>query len=170
MKRHTLSLARVGRRTDFGADSCTRRLGEIAYKPVIDHNEDMTAAKCVFADVKCCEPCRANLTYIIERFIDNETRLFNAIGDGGSSLVNLFFLQGRPMGTLTWGSAGKLNYFPALDVDSGNTHKVPRFINPVRVDCHQPPFGWITNVCLGTAFILLHRRWRHETKYGIYWK
>jgi hypothetical protein len=35
--------------------------------------------------------------------------------------------------------------------------------------CHQPPFGWITNDCLGTAFNVLHRRWRHEAKYGIYW-
>jgi hypothetical protein len=38
-----------------------------------------------------------------------------------------------------------------------------------EMDCHQPPFGWITNDCLGTVLIVLHRRWRHEAKYGIYW-
>jgi hypothetical protein len=32
------------------------------------------------------------------------------------------------------------------------------------LDCHQLPFGWMTNDCLGTAFIVLHRRWRHETR------
>jgi CDP-diglyceride synthetase len=32
---------------------------------------------------------------------------------------------------------------------------------------YWPP--WITNDCLGTAFIVVHRRWRHEAKYGIYW-
>jgi hypothetical protein len=26
------------------------------------------------------------------------------------------------------------------------------------IDCHQPPFGSITNDCLGTAFILLNRQ------------
>jgi hypothetical protein len=35
------------------------------------------------------------------------------------------------------------------------------------IDCHQPPFGWITNDCLVTSFGVLHRRWRHEAKYGI---
>jgi hypothetical protein len=35
------------------------------------------------------------------------------------------------------------------------------------LDCHHPPFRWMTNDCLGTAFIVLHRRWCHETKYGI---
>jgi hypothetical protein len=36
-----------------------------------------------------------------------------------------------------------------------------------KIDCHPPPFGWITNDCLGTAFKVLHRRWRHEAKYGV---
>jgi hypothetical protein len=48
-------------------------------------------------------------------------------------------------------------------------HIFVNFFTPPPLDCHQPPFGWITNDCLGTAFIMLHRRWRHETKYGIYW-
>jgi hypothetical protein len=37
-----------------------------------------------------------------------------------------------------------------------------------ELDCHHPPFRWITNDCRGTAFIMLHRRWRHETKTA-YW-
>jgi hypothetical protein len=37
------------------------------------------------------------------------------------------------------------------------------------LDWHQPPFGWITNDCLDTAFVVLRCRWRHEAKYGIYW-
>jgi hypothetical protein len=32
------------------------------------------------------------------------------------------------------------------------------------LDCHHPPFGWITIDCHDTAFIVLHRRWRHETR------
>jgi ABC-type Mn2+/Zn2+ transport system ATPase subunit len=38
-----------------------------------------------------------------------------------------------------------------------------------NLDCHQPPLRWITNDCLDTAFSVLHRRCRHEAKYGIYW-
>jgi hypothetical protein len=50
-----------------------------------------------------------------------------------------------------WGS-GNANNFRSFD----GLHIFP------SLDCHQPPFGWITNDCLGTAFIVLHRRWRHE--------
>jgi hypothetical protein len=32
------------------------------------------------------------------------------------------------------------------------------------IDCHQLRFGWITNDCLGTDIIVLHRLWRHETR------
>jgi hypothetical protein len=37
----------------------------------------------------------------------------------------------------------------------------------IGVDCHQPPFGWIANDCLGMAFIVLHRRWRQLTNGGL---
>jgi hypothetical protein len=48
---------------------------------------------------------------------------------------------------------------------TGSRSQIPHYLDRwcEDLDCHQPPFGWITNDCLGTAFIVLHRRWRHET-------
>jgi hypothetical protein len=57
----------------------------------------------------------------------------------------------------------------AISVFFMETHCILRKLSYMALDCHQPPFGWITNDCLGTAFIVVHRRWRHATKHGIHW-